>query len=275
MWQDTQRVMKVPLFYQLPFAVNALIILGFLLGCLEISYRIGLWQLRRIGEVRKMDRRDDVILTAMLALLGLILAFTYSFTVNRSDKRKTAAVEEINAVGTAFNRADLLEEPHRTEIRRRLLAYARVLPIDYETVNSSKKIQVKLEQIAEAQAEIWPAVRRMTETHQPNALTNAMVQSPNDVFDAHTRRFMAALDRLPGEIMLILVSVAGACLSVVGYSAGRADSLRRTRAMAMILVLVAVMMMIIDFDRSVTGFVRTSHAGLHRRIQAMEAASEE
>jgi hypothetical protein len=53
----------------------------------------------------------------MLALLGLLLAFTYSFSLSRADMRKQAVINEANAIGTAFLRADLGAEPGRGELR--------------------------------------------------------------------------------------------------------------------------------------------------------------
>jgi hypothetical protein len=267
--------MKYSWFYQLPIGLNALLILAFLLGCLEISYRAGVRQRETTGEDREMDRRGDVILTAMLALLGLMLAFTYSFTVSRSDFRKAAVLGEINAVGTAFLRADLLDEPHRTTIRTLLLEYTRTLRLDARSAGSHEGSRKTIEQISAKQAPIWPSIREMAAAHPPNPLTNSMVQSITSVFDAHARRFKAAADRLPAEILAMLLLVAVTCLSVHGFSAGRADSLRRWRTTALVLVLAGVTVVIVDFDRPLTGFVRTDQQGYFRLIDEMEAALEE
>ena len=48
-----------------------------------------------------------VVLTSMFALLGLLRALTYHFTVTRFDGRKQGIVDEVNAISTAFLRADL------------------------------------------------------------------------------------------------------------------------------------------------------------------------
>ena len=122
--------MNLPIYYQIPYWANALLFVAVLLLSLETSYRVGKWQQCRTGEEREVNRRGDVILSALLALLGLMLAFTYSFTNSRSDMRNRAAVDEINSIGTAFLRADLLDEPHRILVRTSLLDYARTLVID-------------------------------------------------------------------------------------------------------------------------------------------------
>jgi hypothetical protein len=266
---------NLPFFYQMPFWTNPLLLVGILLFSLEVSYRVGMWQRRRAGEEREQDRRGDVILSALLALLGLMLAFTYSFTVSRSDMRKTAAIDEINAVGTAFLRADLLGEPHRTSIRTSLLEYARTLIIAPQIAATKGGVTKIVERMSTKQSEIWPGLRGLVESQAPSPLTNSMVQSITDVSDAHTKRLMAALDWLPEVILAMLLFVGFGCLSIVGYSAGRADTLRRWRTTVLTLVLAAVMTMIIDFDRPLSGFVQMNQHPYSKLIQEMELAMEE
>ena len=268
--------MNLPLLYQFPFWTHPLLLVGILLFSLEVSYRVGMmWQRRRAGEEREQGRRGDVILTALLALLGLMLAFTHSFTVGHSNMRKAAAIDEINAVGTAFMRADLLDEPHRTSIRTSLLEYARTLVIDRQIAATNEGITKIIERMSTKQSEIWPGVREMAESQVSSPLTNSMVQSITDVSDAHTKRLIAALDRLPEIILSMLLFVGCGCLSIVGYSAGRADSLRRWRTTVLTLVLAAVMTMIIDFDRPLSGFVQMDQQPYFRLIQKMQLALEE
>lgn len=77
--------------YQQPAWVLGLILLLILLLFMEVGYRVGL----RHGHVPKETEktlRGDVTLSAMLALLGLMLAFTYAFSLSRADLRKQAVV---------------------------------------------------------------------------------------------------------------------------------------------------------------------------------------
>ena len=50
---------------------------------------------------------------AILGLLSLLLAFTYSFVAGRHDVRQALIVREANAIGTAFLRSGLLPETPR------------------------------------------------------------------------------------------------------------------------------------------------------------------
>ena len=59
--------------------------------------------------VRKDEREDlDIVQTAILTLLALIIGFSFSMAVSRYDVRKTYWEAEANAIGTEYLRADLL-----------------------------------------------------------------------------------------------------------------------------------------------------------------------
>jgi hypothetical protein len=59
------------------------------------------------------EKSTDVMLGTLLGLLGLRIAFTYAFALDRHSSRKAAVLLEANALSTAFLRADLLQEPER------------------------------------------------------------------------------------------------------------------------------------------------------------------
>ena len=54
------------------------------------------------------------IQTAVFAVLGLLLAFTYSMAISRFDDRKQALTVETTAIQTAYLRTDLLPAPLQT-----------------------------------------------------------------------------------------------------------------------------------------------------------------
>jgi hypothetical protein len=59
----------------------------------------------------------------MLGLLAFLLAFTFGMAASRFELRRELVLDEANAIGTAYLRAALVPEPHRTEIRTFLRDY--------------------------------------------------------------------------------------------------------------------------------------------------------
>lgn len=72
---------------------------------------------------RVINPQLGTLLAAMLGLLALLLGFSFSIVASRFHERQQLIVREANAIGTAFLRADLLEEPSRDQLRTALKTY--------------------------------------------------------------------------------------------------------------------------------------------------------
>ena len=60
----------------------------------------------------------------MLALLGLLLGFSFAIAGARHEARRELLVEEANSIGTTARQAKLLPEPHAANIVQLLREYA-------------------------------------------------------------------------------------------------------------------------------------------------------
>ena len=67
------------LFFDVPIWVLALVALALMLGCSEIGFRIGYRSRNRFDET--MRSRTTVFESAILGVLGLLMAFTMSMAV--------------------------------------------------------------------------------------------------------------------------------------------------------------------------------------------------
>jgi hypothetical protein len=72
-----------------------------------ISARVGFFLRNRQPRMDEEVRKDfDVIVTAVLGMLGLIIGFSFSMATSHYDLRKTHEEAEANAIGTEYVRAD-------------------------------------------------------------------------------------------------------------------------------------------------------------------------
>jgi hypothetical protein len=266
--------MSSPWYYEVPIWVNALWLVAILLLAVEAGYRIGLKN-RRSGAEERIKARGDATLGAMLALLGLMLAFTYAFSLSRSDMRKQAIVDEANAIGTAFLRADLAAEPARSELRNRILDYARTRIVHPEMVSTHEKLMEVVVRSEVAQAKLWPATKRMVEAGDPDPIKASIVVAINEVLDAHAKRIAVVFDRLPFIVFALLVLVAAASLAVAAHNAGINGKMSRWRMSIFALVLAALMLVILDFDQGRRGFIQITDRPLEAAVREMESALAE
>ena len=68
-----------------------------------------------------------VLQAALLGLVGLVLAFGLALAVGRYESWRTAVVDEANAIGTTYLRAQLLPEPVRSQSLERLVRQSEAL----------------------------------------------------------------------------------------------------------------------------------------------------
>ncbi|MGA2397394.1 MAG: hypothetical protein ABSG30_04955 [Steroidobacteraceae bacterium] len=83
--------------------LHPLVVFAVTLSILWFCAWLGAALFRRRGALTESAREDfGLILTATLALLGLIIGFTFSMAISRYDLRKTHEEAEANAIGTEF-----------------------------------------------------------------------------------------------------------------------------------------------------------------------------
>jgi hypothetical protein len=264
--------MEHSLFYVLPVWFVGLMFFVVLLVALELGYRIGL--VRRVAWKDAEAGGGGIVLTSLFAVLGLVLAFTYAAGVARFDARKQAVVDEANALGTAFLRADVVAEPGRTELKRALYEYALTRSIPAATAVTVEDQKAVVERTLQKQAQLWPATRKVIEQNNAEPLEVSVIAAMNGVFDAHTVRMAAVLDHLPGTVMWLLLLVASAALTVAGYNAGLQGRMSRWRMSAFTIVLTAIALVVLDFDRPNDGTVVVNQQSIDAVIAEMQADLE-
>ena len=263
--------MNDSILYTLPIWANWFFFLVALGLSVELSFRVGL--MRRKNWPDSDVGGGSVVLTSTLALLGLILAFTYSASADRLGARKQAVIVEANAIGTAFLRAGLAAEPERMELREALLDYARsrvILRAAPGELYTEEGLRQIVDRQLQAQAPLWPLTKTIVNKSGRGVIEVALMASVNDVIDMHTIRISAVVDRLPTVVLVMLVFIASAALAITGFNAGLSGVIVRGRLTLFALVLSSVMYVIVDFDRPRDGFIRVSEVSMLALINGIE-----
>ena len=86
-----------------------LVLVILLVGLSELAWRMGFARSRKKSE---SDKDSGTVRSAVLALLGLLLGFSFAIAAARHEARRELLVEEANSIGTTARRAQLLPEPH-------------------------------------------------------------------------------------------------------------------------------------------------------------------
>src|SRR6185437_16985523 len=99
------------LFFSLSDWAVALIILAVIAGAAVAGVVLGRY-LKKHSETLREPL--GVAQGALLGVVALILAFGLTLAVGRYEDRRAATVNEANAIGTTYLRAQLVAEPART-----------------------------------------------------------------------------------------------------------------------------------------------------------------
>jgi hypothetical protein len=167
-------------------------------------------------------------------------------------------VEESNAIGTTYLRAQLLPEPEKTEISRLLRQY---VDVRLEGARTGK-LQDAITKSEDLHDQLWlQAVAAGKKTPQPFP-TGLFIQSLNEVIDIHSKRLRAAQDHVPESILLLLFTVAIFGMGAIGYGCGLANGHFIISRLAMAVLIAVVMLAIIDLDQPGRGFIRVSQQSM-------------
>ena len=169
------------------------------MGCflaLWLSAQIGASVLRRRRSLEDEAREDFcVILAATLALLGLIIGFSFSMATNRYDQRKNYEEAEANAIGTEYIRADLLPPADAAKVGALIRNYVdqRVL---FYTTRDDQELRQNNARTAQLQSELWAAVQAPVAA-QPTPLVALAVSGMNDVLNSQGIHTGGRLEPIP------------------------------------------------------------------------------
>ena len=103
------------MFFRMSSWVLSLALLAVIVG----ATALGLWIGRSVRHKAEGLREPFAVMqAALLGFMGLVLAFGLSLAVERYEGRRAAVVEEANAIGTTYLRAQTLPEPVRSSPSR-------------------------------------------------------------------------------------------------------------------------------------------------------------
>ncbi|MEE4117655.1 MAG: hypothetical protein V2I65_01420 [Paracoccaceae bacterium] len=229
----------------------------------------------RPSEREVLARSGETTVGAILALLGLLVAFLFGNSLGWAEDGKQAVLQEANALGTAYLRADLLPGPGRDALKETLLAYAETRMPDRADIATVGGAQAFLAETLEAQGRLWPATIEATAAPVPAATQSFVAGAVNDVIDAHAAR-MATLNRPAAEITgLMVVAAALTGLFLVGNRSGLQGRPLTWRTFIFAGFLWVVMSSIVDLQRPLEGVIRADYGLLEATIADMRRSGAE
>lgn len=229
---------------------------------------------RLLAQGKEVDMRaGETSVGAILAMLGLLLAFSFGNSLSYAQLAKTSLIDEAAALGTVFARADYLPEPGRTELKEAILDYTktRLLPGN-GSIDSLEAWQAFLETSLSAQGKLWPLTVEHTGGSVPAPIKTFFASAMNDALDAHLSRTRVLSQPVSTLAQIMVLGAALAALFLMGDRAGLMGRMLTWRTFVFSGFLFVVMITIADTERGTQGFVRLDDTSLRATIFEMEMA---
>ncbi|HEY5723503.1 MAG TPA: hypothetical protein VIT45_14400 [Allosphingosinicella sp.] len=245
-----------------PLFLWSLLFLLLLAGAHEAGVRLRR-RPRRAAEPGDGDTGSDegYALSAVLGLMALLIAFTFSLALGRYEERRGLVVVEANALGTAWLRTSLLSSPEPVRAAMRAYGEAR---LDFGRGSDPAKLE---QRTGPLQAALWRETVAALQPDRHTALVPAVLTPINEAFDTATARKAEGAARIPARVLLTLIVYGLAVAFVLGYAAR--DGRRRMPSYALFAMFTLSTTLILDLDQPGTGTIQVPQAAMEEAVRSM------
>ncbi len=232
----------------------------------------GSWLRERYAE--HAERHSSTFKTlegSVLALLALLLGFTFSMAIARFNERKQAEVAEANAITATWLRTATLPEPARSQEQQLLRLY---MPVRLEFLasgTSTRRLTSSLEKAGDLQAQMWGVAAGVAATH-PDPVLALYLTSLSEAVGAVEVRTAAYENRIPGTAWALLLFIAAISSTLVGVGISSRSRLLRS---VLPLVVAAALAQTLDLDSPRSGFIRLRQHSMDRAAQRLMGPAPE
>lgn len=225
-----------------------------------IGHAIRRWEIRRAQrrEEEVEHSQESYLVGSILGLLALLLAFSFSMALERYEERRHLVVQEANAIGTAYLRSQLLDQPHRARLSKLLLDYT---DNRIDLANAPRDHNARLLAVNDQLlTEIWAGVAASRDSALAHGISTPLLMAFNEVIDLDTERKIARQVRVPAPVLLLLYGFLVLTALVLGYVLE--DRRGRIGAAALFVLLSLYVSIIADLSRPASGSIRESQEAM-------------
>jgi hypothetical protein len=222
-------------------------------ACAAVGIRLGY---RLAADAKPRAEATGLVAGGILGLTAFILALTLSFGTGRMAERRAGALEEANAIGTAWLQASALPDPRAAGIAALLEEYAEARLAFAQAEYDSPVLAETSAATDRLQGQIWAEMTALlavrTDPHSVS-LMNAI----NHVFDMTASERLSLSSGMPAQLVEILLGMVCISAAVVGFQMGLKKQAAPVLVGILFAVWSAVIITVLDFGASRLGNFRT------------------
>jgi hypothetical protein len=226
------------------------------------------FRLSRKRPVAEDERQDlNLVISASVTLLALIIGFSFSMAVSRYDQRKSYEEEEANAIGTEYVRAGLLAPAEAASLHHLLTQYLQQR-LQFYTVRDPRLLASVDIETTKLQNEMWSIVQGAAKAQSSPGML-LVIGGMNDVLNRQGYTQAAWWNRIPLGAWSLMVTLAICCSMLLGYATHQ----RWVLLPMVVPFLVSIAFFLIsDIDSPRRGVIRVAPQNLISLSQSLQAA---
>jgi hypothetical protein len=202
-----------------------------------------------------------------MALLSLLLGFTFGMSMNWHNERRLAVVADANSIGDFYTCASLLREPVRSKLQAVIFDYAKARLDLARSRPSIAEVNKSLAQFEDQHRGMTELAREAIDDGTPIAvsLTNTL----NELTSNHAARLAAAKTRLPAPIVVLLFVTAAVTTFLIGREQGICGHPELAGTLSFVALVAIAIFVTIDLNRPEVGMISVSQEPLERLVGSM------
>jgi hypothetical protein len=246
----------------IPPLLFALLLFVGMVAFLELGRRLA----RRHEEKPDADKASlATVETALFALFGLLVAFTFSGAASRFQEKRMLVVQEANAIEAAYRTTDLVAPESQAALRQQFRDYVNARLEVYRRLPDMVAARAPIARAEQLQDGIWTAAIAATRvTHADPSGARMLIPAVEDMVRVNRTRMISLQNHPPEVVYLLLFFLGLLCSLLAGFRMG-ARHRSWLHMLSFPLLTAAVVYVTIDIEYPRVGFIR-----LERADQALE-----
>jgi hypothetical protein len=246
--------------------VDAWLIAVVLAAMMLASWQFGWWRGSRLA-AQKREEPTGKFTDASVAMLGLLLAFTFSIALSKHDLRRAMVVADSNSVGDFLTCVSMVKEPVRGKLNDLVHMYVEQRLALAKGPLDRVVLEGKLNEIQRMHGEMQLLVGEAVEKGTPVAVP--LVNTYNEVTSSHAAWVAARQDRLPTSIAAVLFLSAIVSMVLVGRHQAVSGERDLTGTIGIIALVSLVVWVILDLNQPYRGLITVSQEPMQRILSGM------
>ncbi|MGE0852934.1 MAG: hypothetical protein AB7O44_25530 [Hyphomicrobiaceae bacterium] len=239
-------------------AAWSLLVLSLLLFVAQLlAYAGGHWAgSRHRGNHPTRAEGVSLIVGGLLGLLSFVLALTLSYGSARFNERRNGALNEANAIATAWQRSEALAHPRGREIARLIESYAQARKTYVQSPRHAPVLDEIGRRTSALHSEIWGRISAVAQ-ERADPVVASLMAAVNEMFDQSAIERFSYESPFPPQLFWLLIAMALITMAALGYQLGLKQQETHFLAVVMTVVWTAVIAVILDISSPRIGSIRT------------------